>query len=98
MIGVIAFGKICATTIRSGPAPSARSATTNSCSLIDSTLARESRAYCGMKVMVMPSRAFVSPGPKMVTIDIASSRAGKASTTSITRMMRLSARRPDNRW
>ena len=44
----------------------------------------------------MPSKALVKPGPKIVTIDIASSSAGKASTTSIKRMMMLSARPPAN--
>ena len=38
----------------------------------------------------MPSSAFVSPGPKIVTIEIASSSAGKASTTSIKRIITLS--------
>ena len=43
-----------------------------------------------MVTMPIASRALIRPGPRTETMAIASSREGKASSTSITRMMTLS--------
>ena len=52
------------------------------------------RAYCGIETIAIAIKAFSKPGPRMVTMAIASNKEGKAISTSMTRMMKLSAHPP----
>ena len=92
--GVSEFGRMRCQSRRADDTPRAWSAITKSCSRMPRTLARTTRAYTGMVTVVMARMALNSPGPRTLTMAMASSRAGKARSTSITRMMPLSTHPP----
>ncbi len=94
MIGVRALGRTCRARISSGEAPRARAADTKSISRTCRTLARTMRAYTGIETKLMAIRALSRPDPSTLTIAIARSKAGKASSTSMIRMMTLSSQPP----
>ena len=87
MRGERQFGKMTSDARYSPPPPSARDASTNSFSRIESTLARVIRAKAGMEMMPIAIIAFSREGLSTAIKAIAKRIAGKASRASITRMI-----------
>ena len=92
----MALGKTCLRKTRSGLAPMARAASTNSCALVRRMSPRKKRAYPAQRINASASITVVRPLPKITETIITKTRPGKESITSVMRMIRLSTVPPMN--
>ena len=88
------MGTTCLRTMRMSRAPSERAASTKSRSRIPATEPRATRAKAGIVQIPIAMTVLVRPGPSALTMMMASSRYGNASSTSMTRMIRVSTQPP----
>ena len=80
--------------MRRFPAPSARDASTKSCSFAPSTAPRTTRAKYGISAIPTAMTTLTSPTPSTATMRIESTMDGKPNITSMIREPRASTRPP----
>src|SRR5690349_2314577 len=93
-MGLAMFGRSWYWMIWRGDAPATLAASTYSCTTTWRVADSATRETGGINTIVMATMVLVIPGPSAAAIPIASSSAGNAYDTSITRISTLSTRPP----